>query len=220
MARAPYSNASPVNTTCPASGCSNMASATRCPEREERDQGADPGDHREGIEGPGQIGQDGLHGHEVEEDFVHPREPVLGLAELAGVVVDLDLGDARPGQRGHGGDEAVHLRIQRDAPDDRRAVGLERAAVVLDGDARDPADHPVGDDGWDLTGHELVLALVAPADHDIEALPDLFQEQGDVARVVLEIAVHGDDDLAAGVLDAGDHGRGLAVVLTEADHPE
>jgi len=125
-----------------------------------------------------------------------------------------------PASEAHGGDEAVHLRIQRDAFDDRRAVGLERTAVVFDGDTRDPADHPVGDDGWDLTGHELVLAFVAPADHDIEALPDLFQEQGDVARVVLEIAVHGDDDLAAGVLDAGDHGRGLAVVLTEADHPE
>ncbi len=29
-----------------------------------------------------------------------------------------------------------------------------------------------------------------------------------------------DDDLSAGVLDAGDHGRGLAVVLAEPDHPE
>ncbi|MDQ3773807.1 MAG: hypothetical protein M3461_05310 [Pseudomonadota bacterium] len=70
-------------------------------------------------------------------------------------------------------------------------VILTLPAVVLDGDTSDRADHPVGDDGWDLTGHELVLALVAPADHDIEALPDLFQEHGDVARVVLEIAVHG-----------------------------
>jgi hypothetical protein len=137
------------------------------------------------------------------------------------VVPDLDLGDARPRDRGHGRDEAVHLGVQRDLLDERAPVGLERAAIVLDRHAGDLADQPVGDLRGDLAGYQLVLAVEAPADHDVVALVDLGEEVLDVARVVLQVAVHGDEDPAARLLDAGGHGGGLAVVAAEVDdaHP-
>ena len=89
-------------------------------------------------------GGDGLDDHEVEQDLVDAREAVLGLAELARVMSHLDLGDARAGDGRHRGDEAVHLRVQRYLLDQRPAVGLERATVVLDRHAGDLADEPVG----------------------------------------------------------------------------
>ena len=39
-------------------------------------------------------------------------------------------------------------------------------------------------------------------------------------RVVLQVAVHGDQHLAAGVIDAGHHGRGLTGIAAELDEPQ
>ena len=43
---------------------------------------------------------------------------------------------------------------------------------------------------------------------------------GNVARIVLQIAVGGDDEAAAGVGKAGGERRGLAEVAPEPDHPQ
>jgi len=53
---------------------------------------------------------------------------------------------------------------------------------------------------------------------NIVAFFQLGQEARDVSRVVLEVPIHTDDDLPLGVLKAGSHGCGLAIVFPEADH--
>ncbi len=111
----------------------------------------------------------------------------------------------------------MHLRVQRNALDQAGAEGLERAAVVLDRHARHVADQPVGDARGNLARDQLVLAVVAPADDQVEAGVDLLEQQRDIGRVVLQVAVHGDEHVAVRVLDACGHRRSLAVVATELD---
>ena len=65
---------------------------------------------------------------------------------------------------------------------------------------------------------QLVLALVAPADDQVVAFPDLDEQLRDVGRIVLQVGVHGHQRGARGMLDAGHHGGGLAAVAAELDH--
>ena len=65
-----------------------------------------------------------------------------------------------------------------------------------------------------------VLAILAPAADDVEAALELIDHRGDVARIVLQIAVRGDDQPAARVLEAGGEGRGLSEVAAEPDHAQ
>src|SRR5215813_15087722 len=127
-----------------------------------------------------------------------------------------------PGSRngGHCWNEAMHLRIQRYLLDDGGAIGLERAAVVLDGHPGDLADQPVGNSGGDLTGDELVLALESPPDHDVIARLDGLEEHRNIQRVVLQVTVHGHHNLTGGEFDPRRHGRGLATVTAELHHLE
>src|SRR6266702_6118337 len=132
----------------------------------------------------------------------------------------LDLRDAGPCDGGHGRDEPVHFRIQRNLLDQGGPVGLEGAAVITNRHTRDLPDQAIGDLRGNFPGDQLVLAVVAPADHDVEALIHLVQEQLDITRIILQIPIHGDDDFACGVLDAGRHGGGLAIVAAELDQPD
>ncbi len=59
-------------------------------------------------------------------------------------------------------------------------------------------------------------SLRQPRD-DVVALFELFKEVGDLVGVVLQVAVHGEDELARGVVEAGGQGRGLAEVAAQLD---
>ena len=49
---------------------------------------------------------------------------------------------------------------------------------------------------------------------------ELLHHRRNVARIVLEIAVGGDDEAAAGVIEARRERRGLTEVAAEPDHPQ
>src|SRR5882757_4512886 len=59
--------------------------------------------------------------------------------------------------------------------------------------------------------------MLAPAADDVVTLFELGEEVGDLLRIVLEIAVHGEDEVALGVVEAGGEGGGLAEVAAELD---
>ena len=65
---------------------------------------------------------------------------------------------------------------------------------------------PVGDARGDAAEDEVVGALGAPAADDVVALFELGEEVGDLVGVVLEVAVHGEDEVALGVVEAGGEG--------------
>ncbi|MHC2456271.1 hypothetical protein ACVMIX_002912 [Rhizobium leguminosarum] len=88
-------------------------------------------------------------------------------------------------------------------------------------DAGDAADQVVGAPGGDLAQEQAVLAVLAPADQEVEFTPfQLGDHRRNVLRVVLEVAVHRRDQAALGRVDAGLHGCGLTEVALQLDDPE
>ncbi len=59
--------------------------------------------------------------------------------------------------------------------------------------------------------------MCAPAADDVVALFELGEEVGDLVGIVLEIAVHGEDEVALGVIEAGGEGGGLTEVAAQLD---
>jgi hypothetical protein len=82
------------------------------------------------------------------------------------------------------------------------------------------ADHPVGDARGDLAeDHGVAAPATPPCDH-VEALVELGDHRGDVARIVLQVAVDGGDHPARGGVEAGVEGRRLSEVSPEEDGAE
>src|SRR2546421_441364 len=81
------------------------------------------------------------------------------------------------------------------------AARLERAAVIVQPDAADEADEAVGDPRRQLAAEFPVHPVLAPAAHHVATGFQVREELLDVRRIVLQISVHGNDDVAPGVLD-------------------
>ncbi len=84
--------------------------------------------------------------------------------------------------------------------------------------AADARDQPVGEAAGQLASELLVLPVLAPSGDHVGSGVELREQLADVGGIVLEIAVHRDDHLAAGRFDARAHRRGLAEIEPEADH--
>src|ERR1700730_9239786 len=59
--------------------------------------------------------------------------------------------------------------------------------------------------------------MLAPSADDVVALFKLGEEVGNLVGIVLEIAVHGEDEVPLGVVEAGGEGGGLAEVAAKLD---
>ena len=182
-----------------------------------------PAEHAERAEGAeevqraGHVAEQEADGEQIEEDAEGAGDAVVGLPCCAGGVGDGDLADAGAVPGGEGRDEAVHLAVEGNVLDDLAAVGLEGGAEVVDVDAAEDRHEPVGDARGNAAEEEVVAALLAPAADDVVALFELGEEVGDLVGVVLQVAVHGEDEVALGVVEAGGEGGGLAEVAAELD---
>src|SRR5207244_3165270 len=78
-----------------------------------------------------------------EEPLDEAPDAVLGAAEAARPMVDLDLADTEAAGLGQDGDEAVQLAVEPDLAKDLGAIAFHAAVVVVQVDAGQPADHPV-----------------------------------------------------------------------------
>src|SRR5262249_1819214 len=117
-------------------------------------------------------------------------QAVLAAAGVPRAVVHHHLGDPRALPAGVDGDEAVHLAVQLHVPEHVAAVGLERAAVVVEAHPADHPDQPVRDPGGELAPELLVLAVPAPSAHHVVPFAEPCEQPGDVGRIILEISVH------------------------------
>ena len=64
-----------------------------------------------------------------------------------------------------------------------------------------------------------IVAMLLPTDDEIEAAVDRLEQVRNFRRVVLQIAVDGDDDPARRFDEARRKGRRLAEVATQLDRP-
>ena len=76
---------------------------------------------------------------------------------------------------------------------------------------------PIGRGRWNAAEEEVIAALAAPAADDVVALFEACDEVGNLFGIVLEVSVHGDDELALRVIEAGGESGGLAEVAAELD---
>src|SRR5665213_2836461 len=73
-------------------------------------------------------------GQEVKKDTEGTTDAIVALAPLAVDVVDGNLGDGSSIPTGEGGNEAVHLAVERNVVDDLAAIGFEGGAKVMNVD--------------------------------------------------------------------------------------
>ena len=127
----------------------------------------------------------------------------------------LHLGDPGPLDEGQGRQKAVQFAVEIEIVDHLAAVGLQGAAVVVQLHAGDPGDQAIGQQGGQQPAQGRILAAVAPAAHQVKTLVQLLQQQRDVGRIVLQVAIEGDDHLAAAGVKTGCHRRRLAVIAPQ-----
>ena len=131
-------------------------------------------------------------------------------------MVHLHLADPGSLDEGQGGQEAMQLAVEVHVTHQLPPVGLEGTAVIVKLHPGDPADQLVGQHGGQQAAHRRILPLVPPAAHQIEvAILQALEEEGNIGRIVLEIAIEGHDHRSAAGVETGRHGGGLAVVTAE-----
>ena len=180
---------------------------------DEDEQRAQPAEE---VLGPVLVAAEEEHREQVEVAAHVALPAVLGAAGGAAAVAHLDLGDPEAGLRGDHRDVPVQLAVDDDRVDHIAAVGLEAAVEVVQRDAGRLAHRPV-EEARRQRLVEGVLAALLPAGHEVVALLERRDEVGDLGGVVLAVAVHRDDDVAAGGGEAVRERRRLAEVAPQLD---
>ena len=162
-------------------------------------------------------------GKQVKVTVDKAVESELGRAILARLVLDLLLADAgETSNLGQIGDIAVHVAIDLDVLDHLAAIGLEAAVEVVQVvDTADASCRGVEELGGDGLAERVVAFFLPAADEVITVLGDHAVKLGDLVGTVLQVGIHRDDDVAAGIGKTGVQSRGLAIVAAEGDalHP-
>src|SRR5260370_25220555 len=91
-------------------------------------------------------------------------------------------------------------------------VRLKGSAKVMQRDSRKRRHGPIRNAARQATREPGIFSFVAPTADDVEAFVKFFNERRNLGRIMLQIAVHGNDDFAAGSVKAGFKCRRLAKI--------
>ncbi len=153
-------------------------------------------------------------GENVQRQTGQPERRIAG-APRPRRMSDVDLDHARPA----GKDQRLRELLLADRGQHRldraAAIRVEGAAEVGDVGAGEAAKHAVDEARGERSPPGVPTDDAASAGHVRTAL-DCRDEQRDVLRRVLQVAVHGDEDFAPGANQPGVHRRVLAEVAFEA----
>lgn len=156
------------------------------------------------------------NGQHVDKAFHATLPIVLRHAMNSRMMTYLYLGYFEAFKFKDGWNEAVHLAEKVDVFEALTAVGLQAATGIMDMVMDEDFTKEIRNARRNLLAPRI-LALITPARHDIIALIDLFDEERDIVRVILEITVERDDDIARCRLDAGIKSRGLTEIFPKND---
>jgi len=104
-------------------------------------------------------------------------------------VVDHHLVNRHAQLAGNGRQEAVHLAVQPQRLDHLGPEDLERAPVIVQRHARGPRNDPVGDNRRQAPRDEGIFPVLPPPADNVVAGLDARHHLGNVARVVLQVAI-------------------------------
>src|SRR5581483_282126 len=166
-------------------------------------QNADHAHRAEKVQRPREIFQQEPDSDQVEEYPEGPRDSVMRNSALPVYVADRYFADAGAVPRGQCRNKAVQFSVERHLLKDVAPVSLEGRAKVVNVDAAELRHQPVRTTRRNTAHPEIVDALLAPSADDVVTLGNFLEEHRDVGGIVLQVAVHGDDVLAARVIEAG-----------------
>src|SRR5207249_4188331 len=149
------------------------------------------------LERPRRIIQQKFDDNQVQENPDGAPDSVIGLSALAMKILDGHFRDSRAGRTCQRRDEPVELAVKLNFLNDLAAVGLKRGSKIVKVDSRKFRHHPVGGAAGKLAHQPVIPPVVTPAAHQFETFFDFFQKARNFFRVVLQIAVHRNDDFAA-----------------------
>src|SRR5271169_5697546 len=116
--------------------------------------------------------------------------------------------------------EPVQLAVKRNLLENIAAIGFECSAEVVDIDSAQLGHQPVGATGWNTAKPEIIHAMFAPPADNVVTLVDFLEKNRNVSGVVLQIAIHGDDVFAAGMVETCSQGGGLSEIAPQAHHQD
>ena len=90
----------------------------------------------------------------------------------------------------------MQLAIQLNFLNDFPPISLERCPEIMQIDPRQLRHHPVGGAAGNLPHQPVIAARIAPAADQVEAFFDFLEKAGNLFGIVLQVAIHGNDDLA------------------------
>src|SRR5208283_2224627 len=172
--------------------------------------------HRaEEVQRPRKIFEQEADGNKVEENAEGARNSVMRNTAFPDYVLDRNFDDRRAIPRGQCRDEAVKLSVEWNLSQDFAPVSLTSCAKVVDVNAAQFRHEPVGAARRNAPQPEIIDAILAPSDDNVVTLGNLLQEQRDIGRIVLQVAVHGDDVFPAGMVKSSSQAGGLTKVAAQ-----
>ena len=166
------------------------------------------------------VTQQKLDRQQIQDDAHRPAEAVFRSSVPPRAVVDHDLGDGDALLAGNRRQEPVHLTVELQRLDDFGAEHFERAAIIVQVHAGGRRDQPVRNRRGQSPRQECVLPILPPAADNVGATFERVHHCGNVARIVLEVAVGSDDQPAPRVSETGGERGGLPEVAPETDDPQ
>src|SRR5439155_16303867 len=82
---------------------------------------------------------------------------------------------------------------------------------------RNHRDEPVGQRAWQIALERGVLPLLPPARDEIVTFIQFGQELRNIGWIILEIAIHGDEDISLGKTNPGHESRRLTGITAQLD---
>ena len=135
---------------------------------------------------------------------------------LPRTMMDLHLRYASSELARNGRKISVHAGAQLEGFDRSGSIDLQGAAIVVKPYARHDAEQPVRNRRREIPREEVVLPLPAPSRDDV--LPACERKHlRNIARIVLQVTVERDNELATGFGKSCCKGGGLSEVACEAN---
>lgn len=187
--------------------------------------GKDPGQDREGeadhaaqsekIHRLERVFVQKLYRNQIEDHLEDPLQTILRMPGRPRKMIDRLLADFRTVPLRINGQEPVHLSVEAHPFDHFGPVSFERTPEVVQLHAGNGRDKAVGQNAGQVALQRIVFAVLAPAGTNIVALFNPGQQLRQIRRIVLQIAIHRNNDIARSKIETGHHGGGLSEIAPE-----
>ena len=112
----------------------------------------------------------------------------------------------------------MQFTVEWNVLNDFSTISLKGRTKIMELDSGELGHHPVRNPARQPACQPPVPPLGSPPADDVVSLFNFGHEGGDLFRVVLQVAIHGDDDVAARGIKACLECRGLAKVPAQDDN--